>query len=184
MHTTSVSLLERLREPGEQDAWKRFVQLYTPLLLHWSRDVGLDKNDSADLVQDVLLLLMKKLPEFNYDPELSFRGWLRTLTLNKWRELQRRKSVATNIEFADRPDPRPSDPFSEIEYREHLVRRAMQLMQSEFEPTTWRACWEFVVADRPAADVAKEMGISVAVVYSAKYRVLRRLRQELEGLLD
>ena len=187
MNTTSVSLLERLRQPGEQDAWHRFVHLYTPLLFHWARDVGLDQNDAADLVQDVLLLLMKKLPEFAYDADRSFRGWLRTLTLNKWRELQRRKKVSEvgiAADLLDRAAPDPADAFAETEYREHLVRRALQLMQAEFEPTTWQACWEFVVSGRSAAEIARELGLSVAVVYSAKYRVLRRLRQELEGLLD
>lgn len=184
MNTTSVSLLERLRQPGEQDAWSRFVRLYTPLLLHWARGVGLNQNDAADLVQDVLLLLMKKLPEFQYDPGRSFRGWLRTLTINKLREIKRRRSLVDVVEFTDHPDSHPSDAFAEVEYREHLVRRALQLMQAEFEPTTWQACWEFVVSGRSAAEVASELGLSVAVVYSAKYRVLRRLRQELEGLLD
>src|SRR5437016_2149770 len=184
MNTTSVSLLERLRQPGEQDAWRRFVHLYTPLLFHWARDVGLDKNDAADLVQDVLLLLMKKLPEFAYDSQRSFRGWLRTLTINKWRELQRRKTDGAVGVLSEHADPHPADAFAEAEYREHLVRQALKVMQAEFEPTTWRACWDFVVSGRPAAEVAKELGLSVAVVYSAKYRVLRRLRQELEGLLD
>jgi RNA polymerase sigma-70 factor, ECF subfamily len=184
MNTTSVSLLERLRQPGEPDAWRRFVHLYTPLLFHWARDVGLNDNDAADLVQDVLLLLMKKLPEFAYDPGRSFRGWLRTLTINKWREHHRRKSAPAAGEVADLPDPHADNAFAETEYREHLVSRALQLMQSEFETTTWKACWEFVVSGRPADEIARELGVSVAVVYSAKYRVLRRLRQELDGLLD
>src|SRR5262245_51658721 len=145
MNTTSFSLLERLRQPGERDAWRRFVHLYTPLLMHWARDVGLDDNDAADLVQEVLLLLMKKLPEFAYDPSRSFRGWLHTLTINKWREALRRKSAATAGEFADLPDPHSESAFAETEYRDHLVRRALQVMQNEFETTTWKACWEFVV---------------------------------------
>ena len=57
-------------------------------------------------------------------------------------------------------------------------------MQAEFQPTTWRAFWECVVADRPGAEVAAELGISVDAVYAAKSRVLRRLRRELAGLLD
>ena len=70
--------------------------------------------------------------------------------------------------------------------KDNVLQRlvALKVMRAEFETTTWQACWEFVVSGRPAAEVAKELGLSVAVVYSAKYRVLRRLRQELEGLLD
>ena len=80
--------------------------------------------------------------------------------------------------------PLDTETFWEIEYRQHLVGRALELMQSEFEPATWRACWEVVVAERSASAVAAELGISVDSVYAAKSRVLRRLRKELEGLLD
>jgi RNA polymerase sigma-70 factor (ECF subfamily) len=74
--------------------------------------------------------------------------------------------------------------FEEAEYRQHLARRALELMQAEFPPATWKACWEVVVAGRPAAEVAAELAISIDSVYAAKSRVLRRLRQELAGLLD
>jgi RNA polymerase sigma-70 factor, ECF subfamily len=64
------------------------------------------------------------------------------------------------------------------------VRRALELMQAEFQPTTWKACWEYAVQGRPAAEVAGELQTTVEVVYAAKSRVLRRLREELAGLLE
>jgi len=67
MDTTSSSLLERLRQPGASEAWQRFVHLYTPLLYYWARGAGLPAHDAADLVQDVLVVLVQKLPEFQYD---------------------------------------------------------------------------------------------------------------------
>src|SRR5688572_30148894 len=96
MHTTSASLLERLRTPDREEAWPRFVRLYTPLLFYWARRAGLPQDDAADLVQDVLVVLVQKLPTFTYEPGKTFRGWLRTVALNKWRERCRR--------FAARPD--------------------------------------------------------------------------------
>src|SRR5438876_4447688 len=90
MHSTPVSLLERLRRPAEPEAWGRFVHLYTPLLYYWSRRAGLQPSDAADLVQDVLTTLVQKLPEFRYDEHKSFRAWLRTVTLNKWRDRRKR----------------------------------------------------------------------------------------------
>ncbi len=80
--------------------------------------------------------------------------------------------------------PEDEGAFGEVEYRRHLVSRALQLMQAEFAPRTWKACWEHVAAGRPAAEVAAELGISVGSVYVAKSRVMARLRQELAGLLD
>lgn len=86
------------------------------------------------------------------------------------------------MEAGTRPDPLTE--LAEAEYRCHLVHRALELMQAEFQTVTWKACWECVVRDRTAAEVAAELGITVNAVYLAKSRVLRRLREELQGLLD
>jgi RNA polymerase sigma-70 factor (ECF subfamily) len=92
MTQTPASLLERLREPNAAEAWERLVRLYTPLLYSWARQVGLQEPDAADLVQDVFVTLFETLPTFVYDRRRSFRGWLHTLTLNKWRDRRRRRS--------------------------------------------------------------------------------------------
>lgn len=188
MDATPVSLLERIRTQGDQEAWTRMVDLTTPLLFYWARRVGLQRHDAADLVQDVLALLVQKLPEFEYDPRRSFRSWLKTVTLNKWSDRRRRLS-ATELAEGDRrlvelAAPENNDAFWEVEYRKHLVARALEIMQSEFHPTTWKACWEHVVSGRSAAEVAAELGLTPGAVYVAKSRVLRRLRQELAGLMD
>src|SRR5581483_587247 len=86
--------------------------------------------------------------------------------------------------FEELADPAALDPFWEHEYRQKLVARALELMRAEFQPTTWRACWEHVVSNRPAAEVAAELGMTVGAVYVAKGRVLRRLREELAGLWE
>lgn len=186
MNTTSISLLERLRAPEEQDAWQRFVALYTPLLYHWGRKVGLSSTDAGDLVQDVLLVLVRKLSEFRRQPGKRFRGWLWTVLINKYRENGRRRNVAA-------PGAEPlsdvavSDGVAEIteaEYREYLVRRALELMKAEFQPTTWRACWGSVVEGKSAETLASELGLTAGAVRAAKFRVLTRLRSELSGLLD
>jgi RNA polymerase sigma-70 factor (ECF subfamily) len=187
MHTTPASLLERLRQPNQQAAWARFVALYTPLLYHWARRVGLPSPQAGDLVQEVLLLLVRKLPELTYDPRKSFRGWLRTVTLNKWREGLRRNAGRVEVNGVDLSDQAGPDLIRELqdaEYHAYVARRALTLMQAEFQPTTWKACWEQVVHGRTAAEVAAELGITEAAAHVAKSRVLRRLRQELRGLLD
>jgi RNA polymerase sigma-70 factor (ECF subfamily) len=161
--------------------------LYTPLLFYWARRQGMNQEDAADLVQEVLTLLVQ-LPQFEYQPEKSFRRWLHTVTLNKWRERGRRKSLpkagADDPGLSQAVETAVDQPFEEAEYRQQLVAQALQIMQAEFEPTTWKACWDSVVEGKPAATVAAELGVSLDVVYSAKSRVLRRLRQELQGLLD
>lgn len=187
MNTTSISLVNRLRTPSNHQAWDRFVELYTPLLFHWAKSCGLKPHDASDLVQDVFAVLLQKMPQFIYDPQKSFRSWLQTVTLNLWRD--RCRAVATRPLPGDKgrlaevavPDHVPE--LAETEYRSYLVSRALQLMQTDFEPNTWRAAWEHAVNGRPAVEVAEELGITVPAVYGAKSRVLNRLRQELDGLL-
>jgi RNA polymerase sigma-70 factor (ECF subfamily) len=182
--TTPVSLLERLRQPGRQQAWDRFVELYTPLLFSWSRSAGLQEADAADLVQDVFGILIHKLPEFTYDPGRRFRGWLHAILVNRWRTRLRQRTEPPLVQPADRPAPDGVQEWIEKDYQRYLVGRALRVMQTDFQPATWRACWEHVCLGRPAGEVAAELGLSVKAVYLAKARVLRRLRQELAGLWE
>jgi RNA polymerase sigma-70 factor (ECF subfamily) len=186
MNTTSASLLERLRRPSDNEAWTRFVRLYTPLLYYWLRRAGLQTDEAGDVVQDVMLQLVQKLPTFAYDREGSFRSWLRTVTLNKLRDRRKRRvpvPVETD-ELDGQAVPDEATLFAEQEYRQHLLARAAELVQSEFSATTWKACWEHAVMGRPAAEVAAELGLTPGAVYAARFRVMERLRRDLDGLLD
>jgi RNA polymerase sigma-70 factor (ECF subfamily) len=185
MTITPISLLERLKRPVDQKAWSRFVDLYSPLIYAWARQVGLQETDAADLVQDVFGLLVVKMPEFAHDRQGCFRAWLKTVTLNKWRENGRRASARREGEpLPEVVASEDSEVFWEVEYRQHIVGQALKVMQTDFAPKTWKACLAVVVEDRPAAQVADELGISIGTVYAAKCRVLARLRQELAGLLN
>jgi RNA polymerase sigma-70 factor (ECF subfamily) len=133
MNTTSISLLQRLRQPGEQEAWARFVKLYTPMLFSWARWVGMNDSDASDLVQDILTTLVQRLPLFNYDQSKSFRGWLMTLVLNCWRDRQRRQAVRPG-EFHAGTTLNPAGPdtvaeLAESEYRQQLVARPAQQLE-------------------------------------------------------
>ncbi|MCI0683815.1 MAG: sigma-70 family RNA polymerase sigma factor [Gemmataceae bacterium] len=184
MNTTPASLLLRLREPADQAAWARFVQLYAPLLYQWVGRAGLEGADADDLVQDIFMVLLRKLPEFRYDPSKSFRGWLRTVALNKLRELKRRRVVAAGPLVEEPGAADPAEEFWDHDYRHFLVRRALDIMRTDFPETTWQACWLLVMEGKSAAEVAQAQGTTPGAVHAAKFRVLTRLRQELAGLLD
>jgi RNA polymerase sigma-70 factor (ECF subfamily) len=189
METTSPSLLERVRQPADQAAWSRFVQLYTPLLYAWTQRLGLQPADAGDLVQDVFARLLERLPAFQYDQQGSFRAWLKTMLLNQWRDRCRRQARAPqpagDAGLSGVADPAADAAFlHEAEYRQRLVGRALQILQVDFQPETWQAFWETEVAGRPVSDVARDTGLSPNAVYLARSRVLRRLREELAGLLE
>lgn len=181
---TPPTLLERLRRPGDAAAWDWFARLYTPLLYHWARQSGLQEADAADLVQETFAHLMRKLPEFEYRAGGSFRGWLRTVLQNKWRELRRREPAASgDITVDDLPEPAVADPLEGVDYRSEVVARALDLLKPDFRAVTWEAFWQTVALGQPIRDVARSLGISTNAVRVSKCRILQRLRHELEGLL-
>lgn len=188
MDSTSVSLLRRLRQPNEEAAWQRFVDLYAPLIFHWGRIQGLNATDASDLVQEVMAILISKLPEFEYDPTKRFRGWLRTVTLNAARNFHRRESARPETGVDETIQAvtvaNAIDLFAESEYGSFLVKRALDLMKAEFPDHSWRACWSLVVEGRNGREIATELGVSESTVYVSKCRIVKRLREELDGLLE
>lgn len=186
MHTTSATLLERIRHLGDGDAWSQFVRTYSPVLYGWARQMGLSHDDAVDLTQDVFAILIQKLPEFDYDAHKRFRGWLWTITRRRWCDRQRRASLP--VDRTHDPNDVPaggSDAIllDEAEFRAHLVRHVVPTLRGRFHDSTWRAFWKHVVDGRPVAEVAAEEGLTVAAVYKAKLRVTAHLHKELGDLV-
>ena len=184
MNSTPTSLLQRARQPGDQAAWGQFVELYFGLLLGWARALHLQEADAADLVQDVFTTLVRVLPTFQLDGQGSFRAWLRTVLLNRWRDWVRRRALlprqAEETALTALPDRAGDAVLEEQAYRRYLLGRALELLRDEFRPTTWQAFWEHGVRGGPAA----ELGLTAGAVYAARFRVLTRVREQLAGMLD
>ena len=187
MDSTPASLLEQMRGPDRGPAWVRFVRLYTPLLAHWSDRAGVPLADRADLIQEVFLVLVRVAPTFQYEPSRSFRAWLHTVLVNKWKDHRRKKSALLLTMDENRAEIAIEDPvplMAEAEYRAVLAARAARLIESDFNRTTWQAFWKTAVEGCSPPAVAAELGLSLNAVYLARSRVLARLRQELAGLWD
>ena len=191
MNTTSESLLFRLQDSPDgdidQNAWEKFVQLYTPLMFHWARKVGLQQSDAADLVQDVLSIVFRRLPDFQYDAAGSFRGWLKTVTLNKFREKKRKRvtdvSIASNSVLEQIASLKSAESTWDLDYGRMLLQQTMEQMEPDFHPGTWQALRAVMAEGMTVDQAAEATGISVWTIYSAKARLMKRLREELKGLL-
>ena len=192
MNTTSESLLFRLQQHAnsdeiDQSAWENFVGLYTPLLLHWARKVGLKQPDAADLIQEVLAIVFRRLPDLKYDRQGSFRGWLRTVTLNKYRERRRIKTLPLVDESASFVERLASVPQAEstwdLDYGRLLLIQAMDKMQCDFEPATWQALLAVMRENLSVEQASKQHNVSPWTIYSARSRLMRRLRDQLDGML-
>ena len=194
MSETSASLLDRLRLQPDAASWQRLVELYTPLIRNWLRRHEVLRQDMDDLVQEVLAVVVRKLPEFRREPRTgAFRSWLRKITVNCLREFWRAKrsrplttgdsAFLTILNQLEDPSSGLSRLWDE-EHDRHVTNRLLEMIQSRFEPSTWRA-FQRVALDGIAADrVAADLGMSVNAVFIAKSRVLTMLRQEGQGLID
>jgi RNA polymerase sigma-70 factor (ECF subfamily) len=185
-------LLERV-QGDDREGWQRLVALYTPLVLWWCRRNGLDPTDAEDVAQEVFKTVVAKVGDFTpAGSGGSFRRWLYSITHHKLGDHYRRRRHAAPAaggssaqEFLRQLPAAPdSDSAADAEASERaiLCRHAMELVRGEFEPRTWEAAWRLAVDNQCPADVAADLGVSVSTVYSAKSRVLSRLREELRGV--
>jgi RNA polymerase sigma-70 factor (ECF subfamily) len=187
---TSLSLLERARA-RDSEAWERLVRLYSPLVFYWARQSGLKDQPAADLVQDVWASVSSNLDRFRKDSQSgSFRAWLWTIARNKLRDHFRRFSghaaAAGGTEARMLMESLPeSEPVSEVEsVNNQLLQRALDMIRGDFESRTWQAFWQMTVEDQPAAVVGQRLNMAANAVHQARFRVLRRLREEMEGLVE
>jgi RNA polymerase sigma factor (sigma-70 family) len=187
---TRASLLVRLRDPHDRDAWRQFVALYAPLIYGLARRRGLQDADAADLTQEVLRTLTRT-DAFAYDPARgSFRGWLYTVTCRKVHDFRASRahrergsgdSVTQRLLEAEPAADEDAERW-ECEYRRHLFTLAAEQVKDAFTPTTWQAFWLLAVEGKTAEETATATALSVGAVYVAKSRVLARLKKQIELL--
>jgi RNA polymerase sigma-70 factor (ECF subfamily) len=194
MFLTSKSLLERLRDRGDDRAWQRFVAVYESWLRGWLSRHDLQPADVEDVLQEILAIVSAKLPHFIHNGQPgAFRSWLRAILTNQLRYFlrgQRNRQAALPCEPLAGWLDQLTDPDSALsrqwdqEHDQQLVRRMLACIRNEFHPATWQVFQMHVLDDRPAAEVARHFQLQPNAVYVVKSRVLARLREELRGLLD
>lgn len=190
---TSKTLLERAGT-GDEEAWRVIVAVYEPLVRSYLGRSQIVPQEIDDLTQDVLAKLIKELPHFKHGGQTgSFRSWLRTITVNRAREFWRagkcRTPASGGSDFLQMieqlADPRsPLSAQWDQEHDNHVLVHLLELVDQQFERQSVHA-FRLVVLDRvPASTVAVQLNMTVAAVYSAKARILRRLREEANGLIE
>jgi RNA polymerase sigma-70 factor, ECF subfamily len=192
MSPTSVSLLDRLKaaRPDASD-WSRLQGIYLPLISRWLARVPGLRDESADLAQEVFIVVIREIPRFERQREGSFRAWLRRVTVNKVRTYRkkRRRRPSAGLDPADGFLDGLADPNGDLakewdlDHDRHVVDRLLAVVQPDFSATTWEAFRRFALDGLPAARVAQEVGVSVNAVLQAKSRILKRLRAEAGDLL-
>lgn len=187
---TRPSLLLRIQNPCDQQAWTEFFEIYHPLILRLVGQRGLQDTDAREVTQEVLLSVAKSISRWEDDPARgSFRGWLaritRNLVVNFLIRQSRHPRGSGDSDFARWLDQVPSpesaeSQFFDLEHRRQVFLWGVNEIQPEFRETTWQAFWQTCVAGRDVATVAKELKLTSGALYVARSRVMKRLREKVE----
>jgi len=187
---TSTTLLNGLRDPANQTIWSQYVDRYRPLVVRFCGRLGLEANDAEDVAQTSLLDFSQTYVAGGYERERGrLRDWLYGIVRNRIKNFRRRKDrevpadPAADGPFAELAARADLDEIWEEEWRDAVIRQCLREVRREVEEQTYRAFELFAIQERPADEVAAELGVTPNTVYGAKRRVMERLR-ELKPVLE
>ena len=190
--TTRLSLLRRVRDHDDHQAWTEFVTLYRPVVYRFARRRGLQEADAQDLAQSVLTAVAQQVGQWQPDSSRAkFRTWLARIAQNQVITMYRRRrddvargGTSVIAQLSQQPEQTDDADLLQAQYRRETFRHAARLVRPEFEETTWQAFWMTAVEERSAADTAQSLGRSIGSIYTARSRIIRRLQQVVELLQD
>jgi RNA polymerase sigma factor (sigma-70 family) len=188
---TRPSLLLRIRDAQDVEAWRTFVTIYAPLILGYCRSRGLQGADADDVTQEVFSKIMRSIGAFEYEPQRGrFRDWLGTVTHGEMcRFMKRVQRAGRGAGSEDQPlldeyvSETPGTDWCD-RFHAHVLTTALEQIRSQFEPQTWQAFERVWLKEQSSSAAAKEMGIPLEMVYVAKSRVLKRLREKVLELAE
>ena len=188
MNETRKTLLARVRDPGDRDAWSEFYELYAPLLYRYARAQRLDPADAEEVRDQCLALVVEKLPDFEYDEKKGgFKAWLWRIAAGKVVDRRRGQRLAPAPAEAARLEAvadrglAPDEAWEAYWRREHL-RYGLEQARDRVPEKSWRAFEMLLLEDKSVSAVSAELGMNANQVYKAKGLVLRHVREVMTRL--
>jgi len=188
---TRWSLIQRLKDQDDQESWREFFETYWRLIYSVASKSGLTHAEAEEVVQETILSVCRKMPEFRADPAAgSFKSWL--LTLTRWRIgdqfRKRARAEALRHHKSATPDPasdpstateeRVPDPGGNVleavwneEWEANLLENALEKLKAQVKPKHYQIFYLLAVKEQPPSQVAKTLGVNIGQVYLVKHRV-------------
>jgi RNA polymerase sigma-70 factor (ECF subfamily) len=186
--TTNPSLLIRLRDVQDQQAWALFVEVYGPVIFSYCRRRNLQVSDASDVSQEVFAVLSRSLPTFEYQSERGrFRDWLGLVThrelIRFWKRKERALRVHAKSGHMEVETIEDTEGW-ENHFHSELLQQSLKRVKGSFESETWQIFERIWIKGETASEVANSLGIKIGSVYVAKSRVLKSLRADILMLSD
>ncbi|MCA9192824.1 MAG: RNA polymerase sigma factor [Planctomycetales bacterium] len=190
---TSLSLLDKIKGDRSSERWHEFLECYSPMMDRWLRAHGIPEHDREEIVQDICAVMVRRLPDFERQREGSFRKWLRLTTVNCMRDFwkrsckQARGNAESHVEDLINGLNDRSSSVSQLWEREHdqqLLAILLARIKPEFRSNTWSAFTMVALEQMAPEKVAENLGLTTNAVFVAKSKVMKRMREEGQGLLD
>ena len=191
---TSLTLLQSIKQQGDFESWELLDSIYSPMIRRWLKRSHVRPADEADVLQEVLLTVSRKIPSFERGVNRgSFRSWLKKITVNCLRNYTRKRGnrgeavggseMALLLQQLEDPDSLLSQAWNE-EHQRCVFQHLMAIVRPGFKGETWKAFYDTAVSGKSAREVADDIGMTVGAVHTAKSRVLSELRRIGQGLLE
>lgn len=182
---TSLSLIEGLAKGKDQEAWKRFLNIYSPLMIRWNLNCGLQQYDAEDVAQEIIMYVFNNIDRFKRLRTGSFRKWLKTIATYKIRHIKRARKLVLLEEYSkyDFKEPQGSFEWGE-DYYESIMQRGLEIIETKVKKSTWEAFLGVYIQNIDPEEVAKKLGISRNAVYIANGRILGRLKRILNKFMS
>ena len=194
---TRQSLLVRLKNWDDADSWKEFFEIYWKLIYGVAIKAGLTEVEAQEVVQETVIGVSRKMPEFDYDPAVgSFKGWL--LHMTRWRindQFRKRRHQAEHLRHEGDSTTRTStidqipDPAGinlesiwDNEWQSNLLEVAIEKVKQKVKPKQYQIFDLYVVKKWPVEKIATTLGVNVGQVYLAKHRIAALLKEEVKTL--
>lgn len=187
---TKISLILRLPQSSDVEAWREFIDVYEPFILRLARSRGLQEDDARELVQRVMVAVARAVDRWKPDAERGrFRAWLFRIARNQLinflsgGRIDRGYGGTTHVQALQQlVDSSDAARDTELDYRREMFHYAAARVKQVVQPSTWQAFWAVAILEQPACEVATELDMSVGAVYIARSRVISRLREEVQRL--
>lgn len=196
---TRRSLLSRLRDCAQEDAWREFFNAYWRLIYSVAIKAGLTNEEAEDVVQETVLSLAKTMPGYRYDPNVcSFKTWLQHLTRKRIADQYRRRppigairpnrqdlrTQTATVERVPAGGKAELDALWDEEWRQAVLQNAMNTVKEKVNPRQYQMFYLYVIKQLPVREVAQSLQVRVSQVYLAKHRVGSLVKQEVRRLAD